>query len=305
MKSRNYILFNVMVLLIACGGAAEVSGPESIPVTEVKLKSGDVTLFVRVVGDPETSPVMIALNGGPGMSSHYMSSMERLAGSDLAVVTFDQRGTGRSTESAEGYALSASMADIEAIQNHLKKKKVHLFGHSFGGILAQWYASLHPDRVRSLILMGSGPPAQSAIAFAQMKLGQRIQQLIQKGIITGPQPTEPVKLLAYILPAYFSDPAFPIPEEMKQSSFHPEVAGKTYTESGAWDFREEEKAITCPVLFLWGEDDPFGLEMADQSKGALVNAPVTFVILKKCGHYWQENMDDFFAHIRKFIKESQ
>lgn len=303
MNSRITFIFVSIGLILITTVSDKSSGGEKVPIKEEKIESGDVTLFVRTVGNPASSPVLIALNGGPGQSSHYMKSLERLAGPGLAVTTFDPRGTGRSTESSKGYAILKYVADIDAVRQHLKAKKIYLFGHSFGGILAQCYTSVHPDRVRSLILMGSGPPSFNAIGSAQAKLGQRIQQLIQQGVISRQQPPEQEKIVEYILPAYFSDPKFPIPEEIKQSSFHPTVSQKTYSDSGNWDFTKEVMGINCPVLFLWGEDDPFGIEMADITKKALVNADLHVVTLKKCGHYWHENMDDFFAHIRKFLKD--
>jgi proline iminopeptidase len=233
-----------------------------------------------------------------------MKSLERLAGPGFVVVTFDQRGTGRSSEPKDGYALDKYAVDIEAIRLHLRAEKIHLFGHSFGGVLAQRYAAAHPERVKSLILMGSGPPAAREIAAAQGRLGQRIQSLIKENVITGPQPSAPDEVLRYILPAYFSDPKFPIPEEILASTFRLDIGPKTFADSGDWDFREEEKSVTCPVLFLWGEDDPFGLEMADVSKRALGNSDLTAVTLIKCGHYWHENMDDFFREVEGFLKKN-
>jgi proline iminopeptidase len=298
MKSQKHLILLMTILLLGRGAFCWAE----VPVKEEKITAHDVTLFVRTVGDPAVAPVLIALNGGPGQSSHYMKSLERLAGPELVVVTFDQRGTGRSSEPKDGYALTKYAADIEAIRLHIKAEKVHLFGHSFGGVLVQAYAAAHPERVRSLILMGSGPPTAKDIAAAQARLGQRIQTLIKEGIISGPQPTTPDEILKYILPAYFSDPKFPIPEEILASSFRADIGPKTFADSGDWDFREEERSVTCPVLFLWGEDDPFGTEMADVSKNALRNADLTAVTLKKCGHYWHENMDDFFTHVEGFLK---
>ena len=107
-----------------------------------------------------------------------------------------------------------------------------LFGHSFGGVLAQCYAAAHPERVKSLILMGSGPPTAQEIAAAQARLGRRIQALIKEKIITGPQPSAPDEILKYILPAYFSDPKFRIPEEILASSFRPDSGPKTFADSG-------------------------------------------------------------------------
>jgi len=61
------------------------------------VQASGSTLHVRVAGDPGSGNVLIALHGGPGMSSDYMVSLEQLASAQFAVVTYDQRGTGRST----------------------------------------------------------------------------------------------------------------------------------------------------------------------------------------------------------------
>ena len=299
MKFKLQFILRMTILLLGSG----VFFWADIPVKEEMIAAHDVSLFVRIVGDPAAAPILFALNGGPGQSSHYMKSLEKLAGPGLVVVTFDQRGTGRSSEPKNGYALDKYAADIEAIRLHLRAEKIHLFGHSFGGVLAQRYAASHPERVKSLILMGSGPPTAQEIAAAQARLGRRLQALVEKKVITGPQPSDPDEILKYMLPAYFSDPKFPIPEEILAGSLRPDVGSKTFADSGNWDFREEEKSVTCPVLFLWGENDPFGLEMAEVSKRALENSDLTAVTLKKCGHYWHENMDDFFREIERFLKK--
>nr|NIN67517.1 hypothetical protein [Anaerolineae bacterium]NIN97622.1 hypothetical protein [Anaerolineae bacterium]NIQ80561.1 hypothetical protein [Anaerolineae bacterium] len=65
-------------------------------VQELEVPAGDVTLHVRIAGDPQAGEVLIAINGGPGMPSDYVRSLEGLVGEELAVVNYDQRGTGRS-----------------------------------------------------------------------------------------------------------------------------------------------------------------------------------------------------------------
>ncbi len=301
MKRSILSLFIPLIFIFTILASSQISCTKPLEIREEKIEAGDVTLFVRIVGNPTRSEVLITLNGGPGQSSHYMKSIEQLAGPKLAVVSFDQRGTGRSSKGTEGYAFEKYMADIEAVRQNLKVETLLLYGHSFGGVLALRYASLYPDRVSGLILMGSGPPRLEAIPPAQMRLGQRLQQLVREGILSDQRPSTPDRMILYMLPAYFSDPEFPVPDEIKQTSFHPSVSQKTLTDSGNWDFRPDMKAITCPVLFLWGEDDPFGTELADETRKALVNAKLTDITLKKCGHFWQENAVDFFAHIRTFL----
>ncbi len=271
-------------------------------VKEIQVPAKDVTLFVRIAGNPSPGNVLIGINGGPGQSSAYMSSLDKLAGAEFAVVTYDQRGTGQSTEPANGYGLAEYAADLEAIRQAVGAKKVHIFGHSWGGIIAMNYAAAYPQNVRSIILMGSGPPTREAAQVGQELLNKRITILHEQGIIFQPQPGNMKDVIEAILPAYFSNPEFPVPLELKNTDFNETTYQQTLAAIGDWDLRVDAAELTQPVLFLWGEDDPFGLPMAEATKNALSNAEVEFALLKGCGHYWHECDDMFFSHVRSFLK---
>jgi pimeloyl-ACP methyl ester carboxylesterase len=109
-------------------------------------------------------------------------------------------------------------------------------------------------------------------------------------------------MIEVILPAYFSNSDFPVPAELKNTEFDETTYQQTLAELGDWDLSADVAGLTHPVLFLWGEDDPFGLPMAESTKNALSGAVVEFVVLKGCGHYWHECTDMFFARVRAFLK---
>lgn len=52
-------------------------------------------LFVRCLGGPEARDTVVLIHGGPGISHRYMLGLERLAGAQRQVVSYDQRGVGR------------------------------------------------------------------------------------------------------------------------------------------------------------------------------------------------------------------
>ena len=149
--------------------------------------------------------------------------------------------------------------------------------------------------------MGSGPPNIEAAVEGQANLGQRIKELMQQGIIAEVLPTTVSETIAAILPAYFSDPNFMMPDELKNTTFHETVSQLTMSAMGNWDFTADVAQLDHPVLMLWGEDDPFGLSMAEATKNALSNANIEFVLLKQCGHYWHESPDEFFSYVRQFL----
>ncbi len=55
------------------------------------------------------------------------------------------------------------------------------------------------------------------------------------------------------------------------------------------------------MLLLWGEGDPFGVQMAEATRAALANAQVEFALLKECGHFWHECPEQFYPRVRAFL----
>jgi proline iminopeptidase len=269
-------------------------------VQELMVPTDDVTLYTSIAGDPEAGDVLIGIHGGPGMSSDYMASLEQLAGEDLAVVTYDQRGTGRSSSpepDAANYDLLNYVADLEAIREAAGAERVLLFGHSWGGLVALRYATVHPDKVNSIVLMGSGAPTMEAVRAANDKKAQRLADLQAQGIIPNT-----ITSVSDLLPVYFSDPNFKMPEELKDLHYSPTAEQLTWTALGEFDFTADVAQIHRPVLVLWGKDDPFGPAMVEAVRSALTGAGAKFIVLENCGHFWHECPDAFFAELRDFLE---
>lgn len=125
------------------------------------FESTGTRIHFEVVGKGARSPIL-AINGGPGFSHTYLhlsGAWEELAHRG-PVVFYDQRGTGRSQELSQGRTstLQDNIDDLEALRRHLNYEKVTLLGHSWGGYLAMAYAAQHPDRLDSLVLVGTAGP---------------------------------------------------------------------------------------------------------------------------------------------------
>lgn len=73
------------------------------------------------------------------------------------VVSYDQRGTGSSVVTDGDYSTEAHVADLDMLREHLGVEQLHLFGHSWGGLLAQLYAAEHLSSVASLFLCSPTP----------------------------------------------------------------------------------------------------------------------------------------------------
>src|SRR6201996_4547750 len=65
------------------------------------------------------------------------------------VISFDNRGTGRSDKPAGGYGFANMATDILGLLETLHLERVHVLGFSMGGAIAQEFAIRHADRLRS------------------------------------------------------------------------------------------------------------------------------------------------------------
>jgi proline iminopeptidase len=118
------------------------------PITTCQVKRSDTELLVRLWsrhGDP-----VILLHGGPGMPD-YMAPVADLLKGAWRVIGYDQRGAGNSRCGA-ACGPAEHIADLAAIADHLALPRFHLFGHSWGGLLAQLFAQRYPERLKSLFL---------------------------------------------------------------------------------------------------------------------------------------------------------
>ena len=89
---------------------------------------------------------------------------------------------------SRSYRFDRYVADLEAVRERVGAEQVHLFGHSWGGVLAMRYATAHPERVRSIALMGSGTPSLAATAKHRDTLWRAVRaKIARKGIEIWPR----------------------------------------------------------------------------------------------------------------------
>jgi proline iminopeptidase len=115
--------------------------------------NGD-NLFSTIYPSPDKETVIL-LHGGPGVPDDFMQVTDILRDA-FQIVTFHQRGTGKSPCESGDYSMTAYLSDIEAVRRFYKIDRFHLFGHSWGGLYAQIYSEEHADNLLSLFLSNPG-----------------------------------------------------------------------------------------------------------------------------------------------------
>jgi pimeloyl-ACP methyl ester carboxylesterase len=120
--------------------------------------------FAALRADPagggERQPALL-VPGYTGSKEDFLSVLESLAMAGRAVVAIDQRGQYESAPASNraGYALDQLANDVIWIAAAIAddSERVHLLGHSFGGLVARQAALAAPVAFGSLTLMDTGP----------------------------------------------------------------------------------------------------------------------------------------------------
>jgi proline iminopeptidase len=129
--------------------------PELKPYKRHQVKVSELhELYVDEAGKLDGIPVLF-VHGGPGGACDA-SSRRFYDPAVYRIITFDQRGCGRSTPHGELRENSTQdlIAGIEVIREFLAVENWVLFGGSWGSTLSLLYAQAYPHRVRALILRG-------------------------------------------------------------------------------------------------------------------------------------------------------
>jgi pimeloyl-ACP methyl ester carboxylesterase len=116
-----------------------------------KRRIADVDLWVEEQG---AGPAVLCISG-LGYSSWCWRETAAALKDRYRIVTFDNRGAGRSDAPDGEYSIAQFADDAAGVLVALNGVPAHVIGHSMGGYIALTLASQHPALVRSLVLIGT------------------------------------------------------------------------------------------------------------------------------------------------------
>lgn len=125
-----------------------------------RARNGTVSLHYESMG--AGAPVLLVM--GLGMNATgWWRTVPVLAAAGLRVLTFDNRGVGRSDRPPGPYTTALMADDAVAVLDAAAVQRAHVYGISLGGMIAQEIALRHPDRIARLVLGATTPGGDSAI----------------------------------------------------------------------------------------------------------------------------------------------
>ncbi len=143
---------------------------------------GGTVWFQRVGGGPGLP--LLVVHGGPGLPHTYLRSLERLA-DEREVIFWDQLGCGNSERppTRELWTMRRSVAEMDAVVAGLGLNRFHIFGNSWGGMMAQQYALDVTSQAVSLTIsnsIASIPQFSEMVARLKTELDPATQSAIER-----------------------------------------------------------------------------------------------------------------------------
>jgi pimeloyl-ACP methyl ester carboxylesterase len=233
--------------------------------------------------------------------------------SNHTVIAFDPRGIANTTIGSKPYTYQQITDDAAGLLDALKIPKADVMGYSLGSYIAQQLTMMYPDKVNSLVLVGSScggkdhTPKPPEIIKLQ-------SELVNKSLSNVPITQEEMKSLVSaslgsgwikLHPESLDIPANITSLQQMKPGLPPEVAnsqnniGKHWEDNPNWSGACDELAkLAKPTLAITGTDDdkyqPYvnSLKIVEKIPGAWL------VQIKNAGH---AIMDQYPAEVSKIL----
>ena len=241
-------------------------------------KIGSSLIYYDIRG---TGPAALLFNHSGTSSLSWSERFLEALAEELTVITPDHRGTGRSSHASVEFSLADLAADGRAVLDEERIDEAVIVGTSMGGCVAQEFALGFPQRVSSVVLMGT---------FAGAKLRVPPDPHVLELLEPPAKPLSKVESLRRMLPSIYS-PRFLAQHE--DLALELELKGRLFNtaETLKWhgvavskfDAYDRLPSISAPTLVVHGTDDPIiPIENGEILAGRIPNAE--FVSLEGIGH---------------------
>tara|TARA_B100000749_G_scaffold279661_1_gene273030 strand:+ start:14088 stop:14903 length:816 start_codon:yes stop_codon:yes gene_type:complete len=268
---------------------------------------GHLENFHHQIIESDSDKKLVFLHGLMGSGSNWRAITPSFK--DLfTILTFDQRGHGRSFQPADGYTPENYADDLKAILDELGWDKVHLVGHSMGGRNALNFAARFPDKVEKLVIEDIGPSIQKENAEKIAHLLSLVptpfankgaaREFFQSGKFEAQLPHNPN---AKALGQYFYSNIRETDEGTADWRFSkPAIMASVHAghERDRW---QDVRNLKCPTLVMRGEFSQ-DLNKDDFQRYPRENERISTVEIAQSGHWVHfDQREAFIAELHRFF----
>ncbi len=276
--------------------------------------STPVPLYWAEYGDPSAPPVLL-LHGGPGASHDYLLPQMLELAREHRLVTYDQRGGGRSRSDADRAQLGwrEQVVDVARIASELRVSPLTIVGYSWGGLLAMLYAieaaAGRIDPAPSALALLDPAPVTRAYRdqfeheFARRQAGPAVAALRAELQRSGLKERDPhafrQRSFELSVAGYFADPRRA--RDLTPFRVTGRVQQSIWQSLGDYDILPALGTLRLPAFVVHGNEDPIPLASSESAARAL---GTECVVLRDCGHVpYVEQPDQLFPPLLEFLRE--
>lgn len=276
--------------------------------------STPVPLYWVEYGEPE-APAVLLLHGGPGASHDYLLPQMLDLARERRLVTYDQRGGGRSRPDDDRAPLGwrEQVEDVERVAVELAVAPLDVVGYSWGGLLAMLYAiEAAAGRIgtppSSLALIDPAPVTRAhreafEREFARRQAGPAVAALREELEQSGLRERDPgafrQRSFELSVAGYFADPRRA--RDLTPFRVTARVQQSIWQSLGDYDILPALRALDLPAIVVHGREDPIPLASSDAAARAL---GTECVVLHDCGHVpYVEQPTQLFPPLLAFLRE--
>jgi proline-specific peptidase len=261
---------------------------------------------------------LLCLHGGPGANWLHLKPYEALA-DERRVVFYDQIGSGNSgleePHEVSIWQPELFVEEVGAVREALGLERVHVLGHSWGGMLGMQYAAEQPEGLVSLIVESSPPSVPDwmpEVARLRSELPPEVEEMLREheeaGTTDSPE-YEEASMVFYRRHVCRTEP-WPdwLVECFEKLDANPEVyhamnGPSEFHVIGTirdWDITPRLGRIQAPTLVFSGRHDEVTPACTEAAHRAIPGSE--YVVLEESSHMAQaEQPEETLALVRGFL----
>jgi 3-oxoadipate enol-lactonase len=261
------------------------------------MKIDNFEMYYEIHGEENKVPLVLIM----GLSGDILGWMFQIPefSKKYRVIAFDNRDAGRTSKTDVSYTVDTCAEDTYNLLNKLGVEKAHVLGASMGGMIAQTFAIMHPEIVRSLILactIPRGPIGLSNLTIWKELAKSKPQELFLKDLLVRtftPETLENEEFVKTSLNWYLKHP-YPQP---------PEAFIRQCEAIEKFNVLERLKEINVPTLVIVGGRDILTpIWYSEEIASRIPNAELK--VIPGCAHaFFLEKPEEFNRAIIEFLEK--
>lgn len=313
-------ILGIGLLAAAMASCAGARSPEA-PVREGTVEVAGGKVWYQILGADRPGVPLLVLHGGPGIPHDYLLPLGTLA-DERPVIFYDQLGCGRSERPGDAslWNVPRFVEELARLRAALHLERVHLFGHSWGSMLATDYLlTKQPEGVVSVTFAGPALSISRWISDANALLEEMpadVQAAVNAANASGHFDTPEYQAA---IGAYYARHVCrmdPWPEEL-QRALSAEFMGTdvNMAMSGPSEFKitgslrtyervDRLREIHVPALFVCGRHDEATPGATESYQRAMAGAELA--VIEDASHLpWFEQPEEYMRVLREFLRRAE